>query len=82
MPANQSAHRYHILRQSLDESRGFVVSGVCKFKSSVASGVSAQLDVSPLPSLISTIHRKVAFVAAFRRLGEMRLDLRVFGDSR
>ncbi|TNY64673.1 hypothetical protein CGK67_03780, partial [Vibrio parahaemolyticus] len=75
------AHRYHIPRQSLDVSRGFVVSGVCKFKSSVASGVSAQLDASLVTSLISTIHRKVAFIAAFRRMGEMRLDLRVFGDS-
>ncbi|WP_229646595.1 hypothetical protein, partial [Vibrio parahaemolyticus] len=75
-------HRYHIPRQSLDVSRGFVVSGVCKFKSSVASGVSAQLDASLVTSLISTIHRKVAFIAAFRRLGGMRSDLRVFGDSR
>ncbi|WP_229651988.1 hypothetical protein, partial [Vibrio parahaemolyticus] len=54
-------------RQSLDESRGFVVSGVCKFKSSVASGVYAQLDASPVTSLINTIHRKIAFVAASRR---------------
>ncbi|WP_219627679.1 hypothetical protein, partial [Vibrio parahaemolyticus] len=63
-------------------SRGFVVSGVCKFKSSVASGVPAQLDANLVKYSTDTIHRKVAFIAAFRRLGEMRLDLRVFGDSR
>ncbi|WP_229651537.1 hypothetical protein, partial [Vibrio parahaemolyticus] len=59
----------------------FVVSGVCEFKSSAASGVPAQLDTSLVTSLIGTIQRKVAFVAAFRCMGEMRLDLRVFGDS-
>ncbi|WP_229650715.1 hypothetical protein, partial [Vibrio parahaemolyticus] len=62
-------HRYHIPRQSLDESRGFVVSGICKFKSSAASGVPAQLDANLVKYSTDTIHRKVAFIAAFRRLG-------------
>ncbi|HHP0585933.1 TPA: hypothetical protein ACRZ6V_005310, partial [Vibrio harveyi] len=33
--SNQLRHRYHIPRQSLDKSRGFVVSEVCEFKSSM-----------------------------------------------
>lgn len=47
----------------------------------MASGMPAQLDANLVKYSTDTIHRKVAFVAAFRRLGEMRLDLRVFGDS-